>query len=336
MSRLLTAPPVPAVDPVAALRRLQGDSDDHPVRLAPGTRLFVEVIEPLAGGGVRARALSGGAEHRMPFNAGVGERLQVLVTGSEGATSYALLNIEAANDAPSISPAARLLAALAPDRGEAMRPPVLYGKSPLSARSGVDAPALARGLMQALSGSGLFYEAHQAQWVAGMRGREQLLDEPQVKLTLRDAPGSAERGALPLAMAADSARALDGVVHRETVPLVQQQLAALETGAIVWRGEIWRGQTAEWIVQREREQGEPAGRDAPAAPCPCRTRLRLTLPHLGAIDAAIAVGLNGIDMRIAAGNTEAGVGLEAAKPELLAALTEAELPVTRLEIRHVD
>lgn len=46
-----------------------------------------------------------------------------------------------------------------------------------------DTTALAVRLHESLSQSGLFYESHQAQWIAGARSTAQLLQEPQNKLT---------------------------------------------------------------------------------------------------------------------------------------------------------
>lgn len=46
-----------------------------------------------------------------------------------------------------------------------------------------DTTALAVKLQESLSQSGLFYESHQAQWIAGARSTAQLLQEPQNKLT---------------------------------------------------------------------------------------------------------------------------------------------------------
>jgi len=318
MSRLLGATPVATVDPVAALHRSQADGDDAPARLVPGTRLFVQVIEQL---------VDGGAEHRLPFDARPGARLHVLVAGTEAQPTLLLSEGEAGGANASLSQAARMLAALTPAGAQPARPAVVNAAAPLLPGPGVDAAVLSRALAQTLAQSGLFYESHQAQWVSGARDRDALLDEPQARLALRDVGGDSSG-----ARVSDAPRAseLNGVVHRDTVTLVQQQLAALETGAIVWRGEAWRGQAMEWTVQREavahdKDHGNHGQ---------WFTRVRLTLPQLGGIDALLAIDARGLDMRVAAAD-EAGVdALRAAMPSLAAALAQAGLNVRRLEVQR--
>ncbi|MEK7811216.1 MAG: hypothetical protein AAB278_05305, partial [Pseudomonadota bacterium] len=53
----------------------------------------------------------------------------------------------------------------------------------VASQSAPDIKMLADRLHHALSHSGLFYESHQAQWIAGMRSTPQLLQEPQNQLT---------------------------------------------------------------------------------------------------------------------------------------------------------
>ena len=86
----------------------------------------------------------------------------------------------AAPAAAHLSPAARLIGALLaalPDAGP------LRGAAPLwpAARQPVSAPALAGALAQAVDRSGLFYESHLAQFVAGARTLAQMAQEPQAR-----------------------------------------------------------------------------------------------------------------------------------------------------------
>jgi len=338
MSRLLAATPVASVDPVAPLLRFQADGDDAPARLVPGTRVFMQVIEPLIDGGVRARVVNGNAEHRLPFDAKSGARVQVLVAGTEAQPTFLLLQGDTGAADTSLSRAARVLAALTSPTDQPTRPPVVSSSAPLLPGPGVDAPALSRALADALARSGLFYEAHQAQWISGARDREALLHEPQARLTLREVASetSIARGNADMATRSAEnrtpAQELSGVVHRDTVALVQQQLAALETGALVWRGEAWRGQKLEWTVQRD--SGRQASNDGENTYGQWRTRVRITMPHLGAIDASLAIDARGLEVRIAAVDVNAANALRSAAPLLAATLGEAGLMVRRLEVQH--
>lgn len=79
----------------------------------------------------------------------------------------------------------QLLASLLPREGEAVAPAMLTRGQPLFSSATVTAAALAQRLppqlAQAVSTSGLFYEAHQVQWMLGQRSLTSLLAEPQGK-----------------------------------------------------------------------------------------------------------------------------------------------------------
>lgn len=331
MNRSPGATPVAAVDPIAALHRVQADGG-APARLVPGTRLVLQVIAPLVEGGVRARVLDGTAEHRLPFDAKIGARLEVLVAGTAAQPTFVLMAEEAAGIGVSLSQAARVLAALAPAQGEAVRPPIVHGAAPLVTGPGIEVAALSRALADAIGRSGLFYEAHQAQWANGTRDRDALLNEPQAQLALREATVDAAfaRGPGDAPSPGIATNELTGIVHRDTVPLVQQQLAALETGALVWRGEAWRGQEVEWTVQRDarHEHDDDAGKHGH-----WQTRVRLTLPRLGTVDAALAIDAHGLDVRIAATQGHTATALRGAAASLVRSLGAAGINVRRLEVQ---
>ena len=133
-----------------------------------------------------------------------------------------------------------------------------------------DAAALAKGLHTALTRSGLFYESHQAQWVAGERALVELLQEPQAPLKPSAEP-----------------------VHPQAVALVRQQLDVLDTRQLVWQGQVWPDQFLEWRIEEDQRERASAA-DAPPA---WKTSLRLHLPRLGAVHAALAI--HGDELRIA-------------------------------------
>ena len=58
--------------------------------------------------------------------------------------------------------------------------------------------------------------------------------------------------------------------------LVQQQLATLTHGAVVWTGQAWPGQDLEWRIEPDEQQ-----QDGGAAPRTWTSVLRLQLAHLG-------------------------------------------------------
>ncbi|MDR8833241.1 hypothetical protein FEQ02_04308 [Burkholderia pseudomultivorans] len=202
--------------------------------------------------------------------------------------------------------------------------------------------------------SGLFYESHLAQWLAGQRPLAALLREPQARLAaaqsgdadavLPDAadaldellaprpslpaarpaappggsasstpggassygpaqdPAAAARphaawppGAADLSAASSDAQA-PSPVHPAAVPLVRQQLDALATDQFRWTGDAWPGARLDWTIEPDDPGGRAprGGSDDAGDGIAWRTRLTLTLPSLGTVDAELV--LNGAQL----------------------------------------
>lgn len=121
-----------------------------------------------------------------------------------------------------LSPAGRMISQLLPAEGEVMQPAQLNRGQPLLAQPPLSQAAtvlLAPTLAKAVTQSGLFYEAHQAQWVAGKLPLEQLLQEPQGQ---RSTPAAFQYAAAEVA-----ARMITTAEHPVTASTVLQ---ALQTG----------------------------------------------------------------------------------------------------------
>jgi hypothetical protein len=231
----------------------------------------------------------------------------------------------------------------------------------------VPVAALAAALEQTVGDSGLFYEAHLAQWLAGQRSPASLAGEAQNKLVAAAAQlpldwandggeaapanpsarqgtgaapngssnsgapdaGAAARGApsIPNAQAARfvagevlasslsdlngqptraslhgaAAQTVDGgasqnsqsmaaAVHPATVPLVRQQLDLLATGQFRWTGEAWPGAKLDWTIEQDGDEWDRSGGgSASEDDQPWRTRLTLSLPTLGTVDAELTL-----------------------------------------------
>ncbi|MGF6722650.1 hypothetical protein P3T43_002001 [Paraburkholderia sp. GAS41] len=245
------------------------------------------------------------------------------------------------------------------------------------AASPVPVAALAAALEQTVAGSGLFYEAHLAQWLAGQFTLPDLANEPQNRLgsdaqlpldwdTDADAgaqPGSAsaaaqqgrsgpsqsasgttdgsnaarpqasimspqaarfaagevlanslselsaqpERAALHAAVtqtgdsATQASQSVAAAINSATIPLVRQQLDMLATGQFRWTGEAWPGAKLDWTIQQEGDEWERGGGGASAEEdYPWRTRLTLSLPMLGTVDADLTLTGNRLSARVLA------------------------------------
>ena len=129
--------------------------------------------------------------------------------------------------------------------------------------------------------------------------------------------------------AADADDAPQARIARELLPVVRQQLEAIETRQIVWQGELWPGQPIRWqIADHETDPQHPEARRE------WLTRFVLHLPALGEIGADLAVGARGVRILVTAKDGAAAEALRAAAPELAQALEAAGLRVGTLEVRH--
>ncbi|WGY68320.1 flagellar hook-length control protein FliK [Burkholderia cepacia] len=295
-------------------------------------------------------------------------------------------------------------------------PPASAAASSAAAAREAAAPlpvaALRAALAQAVSESGLFYESHLAQWLAGQRPFAALMREPQARLTAalapadRDAvpPGAtdlldellAQRSPLPAtaraaaqpgipaqggAPARDPAQAMPAAarqgaslpadtadllgahadtrwtparadlaaassdpqaqtlatVHPAAVPIVRQQLDALATDQFRWTGEAWPGARLDWTIEPDEpgNRGQRDGGDDAGDGIAWRTRLTLTLPSLGTVDAELVLNGTQLVARLRANQTGAD-RLTRNEAALRQRLEGSGLKVGGLSIRAVD
>ncbi|KDB09826.1 Flagellar hook-length control protein-like protein [Burkholderia sp. lig30] len=268
--------------------------------------------------------------------------------------------------------------------------------------------ALRAALAQAVNDSGLFYESHLAQWLAGQRPAAALEREPQARLPmpsatpagtgagdvpdpsledilsarvplpagaardaaappqtgtpahafltpdaptpprfaalagdaraadadLQGAPGTHARAALA-DTSADASQATSAALHPATMPLVRQQLDLLATDQFRWIGEAWPGARLDWTIEPDGSGGHAARVADMEDGIAWRTRLTLTLPSLGTVDADLV--LNGTQLVARLGANEAGAErLTRHESELRARLLASGLQLGGLSIRAVD
>jgi len=253
----------------------------------------------------------------------------------------------------SLSAASRLLSSLSqqPLERSYVRPiqsaPLWTGGQALP-----DTTQLAGKLHEALSQSGLFYESHQAQWIAGARPTMQLLQEPQNQLSPKPSPlgqsvqnpavrNTVSQEAIPqgrdaVGNVASTSGSTTGpgqvssVIPEHLQTLVQQQLNALETRQVLWQGQVWQGQEMRWEVSEEPprrgEQGPQAGH--------WDTRIDLDLPNLGGVSAQLSFNGKALSLTLNASDAQTRDRLGSASAQLIAALSERGIPVTHTQIKN--
>lgn len=272
--------------------------------------------------------------------------------------------------ATTLSKTGQFISSLLPKPGEADHStPVtpLNKGQPLTSGPTIDASLLAPRLQQAVEGSGLFYEAHLARWTFGDNNvsEQQLRQEPQGQLSTpfvtNKIPVEADPVARPLAESKEAAKP-PSVTHRpdsvetsdaaiqlksattsspttgsnnlvanELTPLVQQQLATLDSQALQWQGQIIPGQNMFWeIIKEENDEKKSSHSDTPTTSW--RTRLKLHLPELGDIDARLHIQGEQIGATLLASDAQTREKLYAAQDELRKSLAATGLTLTTLGV----
>ncbi|MCX7166915.1 MAG: flagellar hook-length control protein FliK [Rhodocyclales bacterium] len=272
-----------------------------------------------------------------------------------------------------LSRTGQLIASLLARDGESAAPTVLTGSRPLLPSAPASAAQLAQRLpqqlAQAVSTSGLFYESHQVQWALGQRPLASLLAEPQgqyssaATLAAWGGAGTAEGSAARLALAgrretvaaspapisllqtlfgsetaAASApvpeqanqTAVAHMIPDDLRPLVQQQLEAAGTQRLAWHGEIWPDQPMDWEIERDGAQGDNAADETAV----WHTSLRLTLPHLGNIDARMRLSGQTVQLELRTPSAGSAADLRAAVPALQQAMAAAGLTLPGVQTTH--
>ncbi|MBU9376587.1 flagellar hook-length control protein FliK [Burkholderia multivorans] len=125
-------------------------------------------------------------------------------------------------------------------------------------------------------------------------------------------------------------------VHPAAVPIVRQQLDTLATDQFRWTGEAWPGVRVDWTIEPDESGGHaPRSGDDAGDGIAWRTRLTLTLPTLGTVDAELV--LNGAQLvaRLRANQTGAA-RLAQHEPALRRRFEGSGLQLGGLSIRAVD
>jgi flagellar hook-length control protein FliK len=228
---------------------------------------------------------------RLPHPAAPGDTLRLRFAGHMPQAVFLLAPAEsAASDAPQLSQTARMLSDLVQQLPGRSALPTLTPPGPLLDQPTANPALIALALRTALVRSGLFYESHLANWAVGQDSLDGLMQEPQNKLAAAE---SARAAANPLALL-NAAETAGQKPLNPMHALLSQQLQVLESPQLIWRGEVWPGQTLEWLLRHETEHArdQSAATVANEADAGWESKLKLTLPQLGSVTVHIKLDAN--------------------------------------------
>ena len=224
--------------PVAPTQEITDKLSD----LKVGQRIMAQIQALLPNGTYRAVINQRNITLALPFSAKSGDSLELLVTQSQGRTTLAVVAHQegkgdaqaAANASASatLSRTGQLISSLLGGNKEAggeNKALALNNNQPILNAPMLKGADILPMLKQALSQSGMFYESHQAQWLAGKLSTASLLEEPQGKLSTSNLlqpdsgkanlAGAAGQTGVPVDSGREAAQAAQG---RPNVVLVQE------------------------------------------------------------------------------------------------------------------
>ena len=221
-----------------------------------------------------------------------------------------------------LSPGAQLLLKLLV-QGNSLTPPLrsalpLLPEPPPALADGGNAGAvIARALQSGLEHSGLFYESHLADWVAGQRSLDAICAEPQAVLR-----AEASMPAAGVESAPDNSPPTAPAISQ----LVNAQLDVIDSGQLRWQGELWPGVPVEIRLQRDAKGKDTADANRRAssedgeASHHWQARLVTTLPVLGKISTQFMLQDDRLDLKLSCAEPATAAALQVAAPELAGTL----------------
>lgn len=359
------------LQPIAPVGEIPADL----LELRPGQTFSARIQEVLPENTYKALVAGRSLTLALPEGAKTGDTLELVVVDRTPRLIVAqLANRNAPGDAATstgdqfttLSRTAQLIGALLTRDGASPTPAALTRGQPLLAEVSSDtaklAAELAPQLAKAVSQSGLFYEAHQVQWVTGQRPLSDLLAEPQARHAVTPILSEAETTS-PATRATPSANGgevqrptslLQGLfggeearpqtsaqpalpaspaqaVPEELRPLVQQQLDAAATQRLAWHGEIWPGQSLDWQIEPDDRQSGERQTDTERN---WLTSLRLFTPRLGEIDARLKLTPQGVSITISTPVGASAANMLDSVPSLERSMAAAGVPLLALQVRH--
>ena len=329
--------PITPVTPVTAIPDPQSAFPEF----AQGQKYQALIETRLFNGNSRVLVAGKLLQMHLPDNFQPGNKLELVFISQEPKLKFLILNeapLDTGKNNTSISTTGRFLGALMQDTLKQTPASItttntvttlsLTSPTPILTGPSINSTELPGLLQKAIVQSGLFYESHQAQWVNGEYTLENLHQEPQGKLVLVTAD-------LPAAKVAASALLSPEIsVHTQTIPLVQQQLTALETGHLFWRGEIWSGQPMEWDIHEHSQEKDKENESDQVAQW--RTQLRLSMPQLGDITATITLNAQGINIKINTAQPDTARLLKSNQSPLTMDMQSVGLNIQAVEVQHDD
>ena len=114
--------------------------------------------------------------------------------------------------------------------------------------------------------------------------------------------------------------------------IVKQQLEAFARQNFSWQGQVWPGQQMEWQIDEPNERRDNGGGESIEGSDKWQTRLRLTLPTLGELDARLHIQGKQITLAVTATDSDTRALLRGGAASLRTQLEQAGLALASLGV----
>ena len=319
-----------------------------PTGFVPGQQLKGEVLAALGGGRFMVMVAGQNLEFMLPKGVSRGDFINLFFITNEPRQTFLMARFGRLGDSRLSDTGRWLSSFLGEASGQLPAQATLGILRTLLAGPATDASLLSRMLQQGLRESGLFYESHLASWFSGDYPLEEILKEPQGRLSPR-LPQSMEQPGIPadvLARAgirtgsteimealfkkAGTSMAHEGIADQRALPIISEQLSSLQSGQLLFRGDLFPGQRLEWTVaEREAGRNLSGGRERS-----WETSVTINLPSLGAVTALLTLDGMRVAIKISTENSSTVPILEKGRTRLTEQLEGAGLDPTKMSISH--
>ncbi|HIJ87796.1 MAG TPA: flagellar hook-length control protein FliK [Desulfuromonadales bacterium] len=313
----------------------------------PGQQLKGEVLAALGGGRFSVLVGKQVMEFLMPKGVRSGDLINLFFISDEPQQTFLMARFGRTGESK-VSDVSRWLSGfLGEAAGQVSTQATMGMLRTLLSGPTTDAQLLGRMLQQGLRESGLFYEAHLARWFGGSYSLEDILKEPQGRLSPRLAQPGTEPGTAAEALVRSASRpgstemmaaikkagdtmGHDGIADLRSLPMVNEQLTALQNGQLLFRGDLFPGQRLEWTVaEKGAGRNKSGGRERSWL-----TSVTITLPNLGPVTALLTLDGSAVAVAITAENDASVAIMETGRARLIEQLEGAGLTPAALKISH--
>ena len=198
-------------------------------------------------------------------------------------------------------------------------PSALVGKAPLlhNPEELRHPDKFAAHLQQTISSSGIFYEAHVADWAEGKMSQAELMREPQAQLS------NASTNIADTASTAED--------HFNLAQIIHLQLDVLEQQKITWQGNLLPDLPFNWEITQQDQHAQTESIEPKTS---WQSVVRFELPHLGVVAATMNFHAGQLQLFLRSDNDDTVDILKGHSLDLMRALDGAGSPLTSLQVKR--